>query len=388
MKSYKQPPTMKILIIAHYHEANGSNRSMADLVFGLQTLGVEVNIVVPREGSLSALFCTSEINVLVVPIPWWMSVNKLTSIQGVVLAKEIWISALKISKIIKEEGIDLVYTNTSVTPVGALAAQIAGVPHVWQIREYGKLDFGLRFNFPLWASMRFLRSSDAIIVHAQGVKETRFFGTCDKVHLIYNGVATEGQFEQRLKTRESSLSNGEFTFLMASSFNPVKRLEAAIHALKSLQRQGLRARLILAGDGEKSYVNSLHSLVNELGLDSCVNFPGFLKDPYPQYFMSDCLLVCSDYEAFSRSALEAMSTALPVIGRASGGTPEIISEGETGFLFNNQIELVTCMAELITKPELARQMGKAGWKKARKDFTVERCAAEVYNIFKSVLGTT
>ena len=378
---------MKILVITHYHEANGSNRSMADLVFGLQTLGVEIHLVVPREGSLSALFYSSELNILVVPIPWWMSVNKLTSFQSLVLAIEIRNSAFKISRIIKEKGIDLVYTNTSVTPVGCLAAHIAGVPHVWQIREYGNLDFGLRFNFPVWASKRLLRSSDAIIVHAQGVKEKQFFSTDDKVHLIYNGVATEAQFEERLKTRDVSLSNGEFTFLMASSFNPVKRLEAAIHALKSLQRQGLRARLILAGGGEKSYVNSLHLLVNELGLDSCVSFPGFLMDPYPQYFMSDCLLVCSDYEAFSRSALEAMSTALPVIGRASGGTLEIIRDGETGFLFNNQNELVTCMAELITKPELARQMGIAGWKRARKDFTVERCAAEVFYLFKSVLGT-
>ncbi|MCZ2145231.1 MAG: glycosyltransferase family 4 protein, partial [Anaerolineales bacterium] len=96
--------------------------------------------------------------------------------------------------------------------------------------------------------------------------------------------------------------------------------------------------------------------------------------------------VCSENEAFSRVALEAMSTALPVIGRNSGGTPEIILPGQTGYLYDSPAELAARMRELAQDRHLSQNLGLAGWQRARELFSIEKCAASVYQIIQSVVS--
>jgi len=110
-----------------------------------------------------------------------------------------------------------------------------------------------------------------------------------------------------------------------------------------------------------------------------------VDDPFPYYFSADCVLICSENEAFSRVGLEGMSTALPLIGKNSGGNPEIIVDGETGFLYNTFDELVQAMRELALNPEQGRKMGLAGWQRARTLFNIEDYAANVYRVIQSVM---
>ena len=80
-----------------------------------------------------------------------------------------------------------------------------------------------------------------------------------------------------------------------------------------------------------------------------------------------------------------MSTCLPVIGHNSGGNPEIIVDGETGFLYNTFDELVEYMSRLVQKPDLGRQMGLKGWQRAKQMFNIEDYAANVYQVIQSVM---
>ena len=121
-----------------------------------------------------------------------------------------------------------------------------------------------------------------------------------------------------------------------------------------------------------------------MGVADLVDFAGFLADPYEAYFKSDCLLMCSEHEGMGRVTAEAMSACVPAIGRNSGGTPEVITHGKTGFLYDTQEELVECMARMVGNPELGRQLGLEGWRVAREKFAVEDYAGNVYNVIQSV----
>jgi len=125
-------------------------------------------------------------------------------------------------------------------------------------------------------------------------------------------------------------------------------------------------------------------LAGELGVADLVDFAGFLADPYEAYFKSDCLLMCSEHEGMGRVTAEAMAACLPVIGRNSGGTPEVITHGKTGFLYDTQEGLVDCMAKMVGNPESGRQFGLEGWRVAREKFAVEDYAGNVYNVIQSV----
>ena len=82
---------------------------------------------------------------------------------------------------------------------------------------------------------------------------------------------------------------------------------------------------------------------------------------------------------------EGLSTALAVIGKNSGGNPEIIKHGTTGFLYDSFEELVAYMKAMVEDPGAARQMGLAGWQRARDLFNIEDYAAKVYRIIQFVM---
>ena len=377
---------MRILFLAQYHEEYGSIRSLLDLADGLRSYDISPFFVIPAAGGFSAMLAAQGFPFKILPVPWWMSAKDLSLKSKLRAAREIRSAAREIEAQIRAWGINLVYTNSSVTPVGRLAAKRAGLPHIWHIREYGDLDFNLRFIFPSWLSQRIISGSEAVICHAKAVQAYHFKRQRPGIHQIYNGVASLPVFDERLSKRQSTPTSEPYTFLMLSAISPKKGQEQAIRALASLRWQGIPARLILAGGGRQDYLSQLQALVAELGLQDWVSFPGFVSDPFPLYYQADCALVCSEYEAFSRVALEAMSTALPVIGKNSGGTPEIIVDGETGLLYNTFDELVKAMRRLAQDRSLSRKMGLAGWERARELFSIEKYAASVYQVIQSVMS--
>ena len=377
---------MHVLFLAHYHEVYGGIRSLIDLTDGLRSYGISPSFIIPAEGSFSALLASHGIPFKILPVPWCMSAKQLSLRARLKAAREIQAAARAVEAQIRAWKIDLVYTNSSVTPVGRLAARRAGLPHIWQIREFGDLDFDLHFIFPGWLSRRFISGSEAVICHAKAVQAHHFSGPRPNVYQIVNGAAALPVFEERLRRRQAAPVSEPYTFLMLSVISPKKGQEQAVRAIANLRQEGIPARLILAGGGRQDYLNQLQALISELDLQDWVSFAGFVNDPLPLYYQADCALVCSENEAFSRVALEAMSTALPVIGKNSGGTPEIIVHGKTGFLYDSFEELVARMKNMVQEPEEARQMGLAGWQRARELFSIEQCAASVYQIIQSVVN--
>jgi len=288
--------------------------------------------------------------------------------------------------LIDDWDIDLIYTNSSVIGLGRLAAIIKGLPHIWHIREFGDLDFNLSFQFPKWLSLKFIKSSSAVICNSTTVKDYYFNPLKNKhIHVVYNGIAARKEFIKYKSARSNLDREKTFTFVIMGAISPKKGQETAIRAIADLKRKGLNTYLIVAGSGNEKFVEYLKRLVITLGISEDVEFTGFVEDPYEVYFKSDCLLMCSVYEAFGRVTAEGMSACLPVIGKNSGGTPEIVVEGETGLLYNNFDELVDCMEKIQNNPDWGKQMGINGWNRAKKYFSIEDYAANVYEIIQSVM---
>lgn len=376
---------MNILFVVHYPELYGSIRSLLDLVLGLESSGIIPYFIVPAEGSLSESLAHQGIRYEILDGESWVSEKPVPIKEKVNLVFRLIRNSRQIDDYVKHWQIDLLYTNTFVTPAGLFAARQSHLPHIWHVREFGDLDFGLRFIYPNAMCKAFMRQSDAIICHSKVVRNYHFRPDVENVHQIYNGVALKDQFDARLALRQQFLQERPYTFIMMSSITPNKGQEVALRALAELCDKGVFARLVIGGSGKADYLEYLASLISELGLDAQVEFIGFTKDPFPNYYSADCALICSENEAFSRVGLEAMSTALPLIGKNSGGNPEIIVDGETGLFYNTLDELVEAMCKLAQNPSLSRQMGLAGWQRARDLFNIEDYAANVYRVIQSVM---
>jgi glycosyltransferase involved in cell wall biosynthesis len=131
-----------------------------------------------------------------------------------------------------------------------------------------------------------------------------------------------------------------FTLGLLGQISPHKGHEDAVEAVRHL---GPGYRLLIAGKGEKKYVDALRNKCANLPID----FPGFVA--LPEFFDSiDVLLVPSWEEPFGLVVLEGMASGVPVIATAAGGPLEIISSGVNGILVTprDPMELAAAIASI------------------------------------------
>ena len=220
--------------------------------------------------------------------------------------------------------------------------------------------------------------ADVVFVPSEqtGREVQRDYGRCRPLVLPNAGRAVED--EQQVPQRRSSLANGaaKLRLLYVGRLRIRKGVEVLLHAVSRLVQRGVDVQLRLAGDGERT--ESLEALNRELGLQSQVTFLGRCDRSQltDEFRSSDALVVPSTYEGMPLVILEAMSHGLPVVASAVSGIPEVVLDGETGWLVPAEDvgALVTALTELAASGEEARLRGEAG-RRRLDQFRPERVAA-------------
>lgn len=375
---------IRILFITHYTSLYGANRSLLNLLDGLKSYDIEPFVIIPENGDIEKELINRNIHYQVLPVISWAS-NRKTNIRRMASnAISIYRSIKFINPYIKKWNIQLIYTNSSMTPNGRILAIINKVPHIWHLREFGKLDYDKYFIFPKALSINFIKSSDGIICISESIRDYYFGENNQRSKIIYNGIASRSDFDRYKGKYQNKNKHTPYSFSIIGSIRPSKGQETAIRAISDLEKMGLTAQLNIAGDGDPHYRDHCKKLTVDLGIENLVRFTGYLPDPYSVLTETDCLLMCSEHEAFGRVTAEAMAACLPVIGKKSGGTSEIITTGINGFLYTSYEELLECMVMLVNKPELGQQMGINGWNIAKERFSIETYSQQVYEVIKSI----
>ncbi|HJZ79651.1 MAG TPA: N-acetyl-alpha-D-glucosaminyl L-malate synthase BshA, partial [Pyrinomonadaceae bacterium] len=202
--------------------------------------------------------------------------------------------------------------------------------------------------------------SDGVTAISHYLKQaTKEIFQFDEIEVIPNFVCqTDYQRHPAGELRAALAPGGEALLVHVSNFRPVKRPVDCVEILARVLQQGVKTRLVMVGDGSER-PNAEHR-ARCLGIaDSCV-FVG--KQPKIVDYLSaaDVLLLPSEQESFGLAALEAMACEVPVVASRVGGIPEVIDDGETGYL--SQVGDVEKMAKdaarLLTDESLRREMGR------------------------------
>ena len=166
-----------------------------------------------------------------------------------------------------------------------------------------------------------------------------------------------------------------------------KGLETLLHAFRKVVVRVPDARLEVVGDGP-AYA-STRALAGELGIGDHVSMPGTLRgDALSRaYARADVFVMVPksekrDVEGFGTVYLEAGLFSKPVIGSFSGGVPEAVEDGITGFLVRegDDEELSARILELLADEAKARRMGEAGRRRAIESFSWSKGASELLKI--------
>jgi glycosyltransferase involved in cell wall biosynthesis len=112
-------------------------------------------------------------------------------------------------------------------------------------------------------------------------------------------------------------------------------------------------------------------------------------ESFINFFDIGLLLTRSSFaEGISNAIMEYMAFAKPVVATLSGGTPEIVLDGRTGFLVpaDDQKLLLKCLFELLDNPAVAEKMGQAGKRRIKKEFSLEQMAQKTFKLYKLCLN--
>jgi glycosyltransferase involved in cell wall biosynthesis len=125
-----------------------------------------------------------------------------------------------------------------------------------------------------------------------------------------------------------------------------------------------------------------------LGVEASVSFLGKIDDVAPLLAAADLFLLPSDTESFGLSALEALASGVPVIATRVGGLPEVVRDGETGFLFDvGDVEgMARVSLELLLDPERWQQMSQLAAADARARFSQNEIVTQYEQMYKTSLA--
>lgn len=215
-----------------------------------------------------------------------------------------------------------------------------------------------------------LKNSDAAIALTNDMKRhmQKIYDT--PISVIPNGYDSD-KFEN---LSESNLYNklkikkDEKVIIFVGRLHSIKGLSYLIEAMEIIYQKYPKSRLLIVGDGEER--TNLENLVKKMNLDKCVIFIGMVpNETVPEYMVaSDVFVLPSLSEGFPLTVVEAMASGLPIVATKVRGLPEIIKDGENGFLVEprNSEEIAKKVLLVLENDELREKISKRNKEEGNK----------------------
>lgn len=173
---------------------------------------------------------------------------------------------------------------------------------------------------------------------------------------------------------------------VVARLSPEKGVDVGLHVHALVTRRFPDARLFIAGEGPEA--NTLRGLAERLGIAPAVQWLGYREDVSDLYRHMAILLIPSRSEGLPNVALEAMAHGLPVVAAAVGGIPEVITDGQSGFLAPpGDVEtLALRVGQLLGDVNLRQRLGDRGREEVTARFSPAMRIRALTAIYEEVLG--
>jgi L-malate glycosyltransferase len=197
------------------------------------------------------------------------------------------------------------------------------------------------------------------------------------------GVDTEIFIPKREYTKENKI----FTVGIVKSLFNLYGFHKLFQAFAELKKQDKLVRLLVVGEGPER--DKYQELVNELKIADVTHFAGAVPHREVVRYLQqmDVFVLPSEQESFGVAALEAQACGLPVVINRVGGLPEVIENGKTGILLqNNQPESIYQALEFFRRnPQKRREMGKQAVHFVQKNYSWDTCGQIMENLYQTII---
>ncbi len=233
-----------------------------------------------------------------------------------------------------------------------------------------------------------IERSDAVTAVSNAlVSQTHeLIGPEKEIQCIHNFIDTRDYYPCESSLRDDfGVKPEEKVIIHVSNFRQVKRVSDVIRSF-ALIAEEIPAQLFLVGDGPE--MKKMITLVDELGIREKVHFLGKQENLAELYSISDLFLLLSEKESFGLAALEAMACGVPCIGTDIGGIPEVIADGENGYICAlGDLETISTKAiSLLSDPVLYKQFSQNALDAVHQRFSAECIVEEYEKVYFGLLG--
>jgi len=360
---------------------------------GLRERGYETILVAGSvgQGEQSMAYVAEDLGVPFVTIPYLH--REISPVRDL-------LATVRLARIIRAERPVILHTHTAKAgAVGRAAALLAGrrrppiIVHTFHghvLRGY----FG-RFWTGFFRLLERLlaRITDVLVAVSPEVRdELVSFGVApaSKFRVIRLGIELDQRLSPdgaaRAETRRVLGIRGErFVVGWIGRMTAVKRTDVVLRAFRRLRQEGVDAVLCMVGDGpDRRWVEDL---AGELGIMRDCLFPGYQEDVGQFFAAFDVFVLPSGNEGTPVTAIEALASGCPVVATRVGGVPDVVTDGEDGFLVEpgDVDALAARLAQLASDPGLRATMGGAGRERMRGRYAVDRLIDDIDRLYRDLL---
>lgn len=353
-------------MVASSAEFYGADRMLLASVVALRARGDAVDVILPADGPLRAAIDGTGARTTVLPDyavrRRFLGLRELPFALGRALA-----AFVRLRRLHRAVGYDLVYTNTLAVPVGPVLAGLCGVPHIWHVHE--NVD-GRSLEGKVMGLL--VRQIGGVIVAASASIEAglRSAQPNVSVFVVHNGVELTDLATVRPPAMAEPVRIG-----LVARIHPWKGHHLLLDALEVLASKFSFSATVF-GDALEEHAelaSQLRSRVNA-NLPGRVRFESFDRDRSQVYAALDIVVVASTSpEPFSLVAVEAGLAGRPVVAPDEGGPTEIIVPELTGLLFpaRSVQGLATALERLLLDKQLALSLGETARATYPSRFSIE-----------------
>lgn len=364
-----------ILFVSHSAELYGAERVLLRTIEGLNEEEFKPVLVLPRSGPLEEEAEKLGVETVHVPTKWWLTERRKTWRQPFS-----WLWNLKsvsrVSRLISEKDVALVFSNSAVNFTGALAAKWRKVPHIWSVHEILEgTGSVLSFLFGRRALVGMISALSArIIVNSDATGLP--FKQLRKVRKIAIGVKRSQELKESrdVLRRKFGFDPRDFVVGVVGKIYLEKGQKEVVEAMSMIVRTWPHVRLLLVGEiRDKSYHRKLQKSILDNHLEKHVVVAGYQREISNVLSMIDLLVVASSIESFGLVALEAMSVKTPVLAVRGGGISEVVLPGESGFLVEsrNPEVLAQAIISILENQEHALKVARKGFQIVEEKYSLE-----------------
>ena len=311
-----------------------------------------------------------------------------------------FVATLRLARLIRRERPDILHTHTAKAgTVGRAAAVLAGRrrPPIVVHTFHGHVLRGY-FDPIRTAGFRLLerllaRGSTALVavspqvrddLVALGVAPAERFAVVRLGIELADRVDLDGDVRGDTR-RVLGIAADRFVVGWIGRMTGVKRTEDVLVAFRRLLDLGVDATLCMVGDGPDR--PAVERRAHELGVMRHTLFLGYQEEVARFYAAVDAVVLPSINEGTPVTAIEALAAGRPVVATRVGGVPDVVRDGEGGFLVpaGATRELAERLAELARDPDLREKMGRAGREHVLARYAVERLVDDVDLLYRSLL---